>query len=404
MLHLLVKPADGGSQAASAQFPLPGWPLFRLGFRPFYLGAAAFALWAVPYWVAGLLGWVRLPSTMPPLLWHAHEMLYGFAVAVIVGFLLTAGKAWTGLATPRGATLAAMAGLWLAARLAAIGAPDAVYALLDMALLPWVAWVLTRVLLKAGNRRNLPLAAILLMLTVANLCFHAAALGWLQIDPLRALHAGLALIVMIECVIAGRVIPAFTMSALPGRPLKVPAALERGALAATAVSLAAWVLLPAHPATAIGFALAALLHAARLGCWQPWRTRARPILWVLHAAYAWLPVGFGLLAGAQLGAVSASAGIHALAVGATAGLIIGMVTRTARGHTGRALKVSRLEVAAYLLVAMAAVARVLLPWLAPAHTAHWWVLAATAWTLAFGLYLWVFTPWLLTTRLDGKDG
>lgn len=404
MLHLSIKGTDVAPQAPSADFPLPGWPLFRLGFRPFYLGAAAFALFAVPYWIAGLLGWVTLPSTMPPLFWHAHEMLFGFAMAVIVGFLLTAGKAWTGLATPRGATLAAMAGLWLAARVAALGAPYAVYALLDIALLPWVAWVLARVLLKAGNRRNLPLVVILLLMATANLMFHAAVLGWLRVDPLRALHAGLALIVMIECVIAGRVIPAFTMSALPGRQLKVPAGLERSTLAVTAVSLAAWVLLPAHPATAVGLALAALLHLARLWHWQPWRTRARPILWVLHAAYAWLPVGFGLLAWAQVGGVAASAGIHALAVGATAGLIIGMVTRTARGHTGRALKVSRLEVAAYLLVAGAAVARVLLPTLAPAHTTHGLVLAASTWAIAFALYLWVFTPWLLSSRLDGKDG
>lgn len=404
MLHLLSKRPDGVTQAPSADFPLPGWPLFRLGFRPFYLGAAAFALLAVPYWIAGLLGWVTLPSTMPPLLWHAHEMLYGFAVAVIVGFLLTAGKAWTGLGTPRGATLATMAGMWLAARLTALGAPYTVYALLDMAVLPWVAWVLTRVLLKAGNLRNLPLVAILLLLATANGGFHAAVLGWLDIDPLRALHAGLALVVMIECVIAGRVIPAFTMSALPGRQLKVPLWLERSTLAVTAASLAAWVLLPANLVTALGFAAAALLHAARLWHWQPWRTRARPILWVLHAAYAWLPVGFGLLAWAQLGGVAAAVGIHALAVGATAGLIIGMVTRTARGHTGRALKVSRLEVAAYLLVAGAAVARVLLPWAAPAHTATWLVVAASAWAIAFALYLWVFTPWLLSSRLDGKDG
>ena len=383
---------------------LRGWPLLRLGFRPFYIGATAFAAFAVPLWLALFLGQLSLNLSIEPLLWHAHEMLFGFAVAVIVGFLLTAGKAWTGLATPRGATLAAMAGLWLAARLAAAGAPYTVYALLDLALLPWVALVLIRVLLKAGNRRNLPLGAILLLLATANLSFHAAVLGWLAIDPLRALHAGLALVVMIECVIAGRVIPAFTMSALPGRQLKVPAWLERSTLAATALSLAAWVLLPANPVTAAGFAAAALLHAARWWHWQPWRTRARPILWVLHAAYAWLPFGFLLLATAQVGGAAASAGIHALAVGATAGLIIGMVTRTARGHTGRLLKVSRLEVAAYLLVACAAVARVLLPLVAPAHTADWLVLAAAAWATAFALYLWVFTPWLLSSRLDGKDG
>jgi uncharacterized protein involved in response to NO len=405
MLHVSINPQElQASPRSSEHFPLPGWPLLRLGFRPFYLGAAWFALLAVPYWVAGLLGWLALPSTMPPLLWHAHEMLFGFAVAVIVGFLLTAGKAWTGLATSRGTTLAAMAGLWLAARLSAVWAPYPLYAALDMALLPWVAWVLARVLWKAGNRRNLPLVGILLLLATANLAFHAAAMGWLDDAALRALHAGLALVVMIECVIAGRVIPAFTMSALPGRQLKVPPGLERSTLVVTALSLAAWVLLPASLFTATCLAAAALLHAGRLWHWQPWRTRARPILWVLHAAYAWLPIGLVLLALSQVGAVAASAGIHALAVGATAGLVIGMITRTTRGHTGRALRVSRLEVAAYLLVAGAAVARVLLPLLVPAHTTAWLALAAAAWSLAFAFYLWRFTPWLLSSRLDGKDG
>lgn len=392
------------ARAPSMEFPLPGWPLFRLGFRPFYLGAAAFAALAVPYWVAALLGVAALPATMPPLLWHAHEMLFGFAVAVIVGFLLTAGKAWTGLYTPRGATLAVMAAIWLAARLAALGAPYAVYALLDALLLPWVAGVLLRVLWKSGNRRNLPLGAVVVLLASSNLAFHAATLGWFSIDPLRALHAGLALIVTIECVIAGRVIPAFTMSALPGRQLQTPPWLERAALATTALSLAAWVLLPVNPVTAAGLSLAALLHTLRLWHWQPWRTKARPILWVLHMAYAWLPLGFALLAAAQMGFVSTSAGIHALAVGATAGLIIGMITRTARGHTGRPLKASRLEVTAYLLVLAAAVVRVALPMLAPAFAADALIAAAVAWALAFTLYLWRFGPWLVASRLDGKDG
>lgn len=385
--------------------PLPqGLPLLRLGFRPFYLGAAAYGMLAVPLWIALLLGQVSLNLTVSPLLWHAHEMLFGFAVAVIVGFLLTAGKAWTGLATPRGAMLGALAGLWLAARLAAVFAPYALYAALDLLLLPLVATILITVLLRAGNRRNLPLGGILLLLTVANAAFHAAVLGFIDIVPVRALHAGLALVVMIECVIARRVIPAFTMSALPGVKLQVPPALEQATLATTALGLALWVLAPPNAFTAVALGAAALLHVQRLWRWQPLRTRARPILWVLHAAYAWLPVGLVLLAMAQLGAVGVSAGIHALAVGVTGGLIIGMVTRTARGHTGRLLKVSRLEVAAYLLVASAAVARVLLPLLAPQHIVIWLVVAAAAWGLAFALYLFVFAPWLMATRLDGKDG
>lgn len=385
--------------------PAPrGWPLLRLGFRPFYLGAALYGMLAVPLWIAMLLGQVSLNLNVSPVLWHAHEMLFGFTVAVIVGFLLTAGKAWTGLATPRGAVLAAIAGLWLAARLAAVFAPYAVYAVLDLLLLPLVATILITVLLRAGNRRNLPLGAILLLLTVANAVFHGAVMDVVDIAPVRALHAGLALVVMIECVIAGRVIPAFTMSALPGVPLKAPRALEQATLGITALGLALWVLAPPNAFTAAALGAAALLHAVRLWRWKPLRTRARPILWVLHAAYAWLPVGLVLLAMSQIGAVGVSAGIHALAVGATGGLIIGMVTRTARGHTGRPLQASRLEVAAYLLVAGTAVARVLLPLLAPQYFVAWLVAAAAAWGLAFALYLLVFAPWLLAPRLDGKDG
>jgi uncharacterized protein involved in response to NO len=405
LAHTMTTVLTPLAAAPPAAAPAPrGWPLLRLGFRPFYLGAAAFGMLAVPLWVALLLCQVALKLTLSPMLWHAHEMLFGFAVAVIVGFLLTAGKAWTGLATPRGAGLGALAGLWLAARLAAVLAPYAVYAALDLLLLPLVAALLIAVLLRAGNRRNLPLGAILLLLTVANAAFHAAVLGVIDIDPVRALHAGLALVVMIECVIAGRVIPAFTMSALPGVKLQAPRRLEQATLATTAFGLALWVLAPPNAYTAAVLAAAALLHAQRLWRWQPLRTRARPILWVLHAAYAWLPVGLVLLAMAQLGAVGVSAGIHALAVGATGGLIIGMVTRTARGHTGRPLQVSRLEVAAYLLVTGAAVARVVLPLLAPQHIVVWLVAAAAAWGLAFALYLYVFTPWLLAPRLDGKDG
>jgi len=391
--------------APAASYPPPrGWPVLRLGFRPFYLGAALFAALAIPLWIALLLGAVSLPLPVSPLLWHAHEMLFGFAAAVIVGFLMTAGKAWTGLATPRGGFLAALALLWLAARLAAVLAPYTLYAVLDLLLLPLVAAVLVELLLRAGNRRNLPLGAMLLLLSLANLAFHLAVLGLIDIPAMRALHGGLALVVMIECVMAGRVVPAFTMSALPGLKLQVPRRLEAATLATTALALALWVLAPPGPATAAAFAVAAALHGLRLWHWRPLRTRARPILWVLHAAYAWVPIGFALLALAMAGLIGVSAGVHALAVGATGGLIIGMITRTARGHTGRPLQASRPEVLAYLLVMGAAVVRVLLPLVAPQHVAASLVAAALAWSAAFGIYLFVYAPWLVTTRLDGKDG
>ena len=389
---------------ATATHPEWGWPVLRLGFRPFYLGAAAFALISIPLWLLMWSGATTLQPSLAPLLWHAHEILYGFAVAVIVGFLLTAVRAWTGLDTPRGPLLGALALLWLAARIAALGGPYVVYAVLDLALLPVVAVVLLRVLLRANNKRNLPLAGILVLLALVNLAFHLSVLGLIDWPALHILYAALALIVMIECVIGGRVIPFFTTSATPGLKLKLSPRFDYAVLAITALALLTWVARAQGPWNVAVLALAALLQLLRQLRWAPQKTWRRPILWILHLAYAWIPLGLALLALAQAGLVAESAGVHALGVGATGGLIIGMITRTARGHTGRALKVGPLEIAAYALMMVAALVRVLGPLLAPQALATALNVAAGAWCLAFGLYLLQYGPWLLAARADGKDG
>ena len=381
-----------------------GWPLLRLGFRPFYLGAAGFALLSVPFWLLMWSGMLSQQPVLPPLLWHAHEILYGFAIAVIVGFLLTAGKAWTGLPTPRGPSLGALTLLWLAARIAALGAPYVVYAVLDLALLPIAAFILLRVLWRAKSRRNLPLGGILMLLALVNLAFHLSALGLIDWPALYALYAALALIVMIECVIGGRVIPLFTANVTPGLKIKSWPQFERVVLGVTAAALLAWVAQLQGAWVVALLALAAVLQAWRLLRWAPWVTLTRPILWILHAAYAWIPIGLALLALAQAGVLAPTLGIHALGVGATGGLIIGMITRTARGHTGRPLKVGGLEAAAYALMMLAALLRVLAPLVAPSALPSALTLAASAWSLAFLLYLFQYGPWLLRTRADGKDG
>jgi uncharacterized protein involved in response to NO len=383
---------------------LQGLPVLRLGFRPFYPCAALFAALAIPLWIAAFLGHLPLNPAVPPLLWHAHEMLFGFAIAVIVGFLMTAGKAWTGLATPRGAFLGGLVLLWLAARIAALLAPYPLYALLDGMFLPIVAVIFLELLLRARNRRNLPLAGILILLSLSNVAFHLAVSHSLAISPLSPLHAGLALIIMIECVMAGRVIPAFTQSATPGLKLTANPKLELATLLLTALGLALWVFAPPGWITLVALAGAAGLHLHRQWQWHPLVTRDRPILWILHAAYAWIPLGLALLALAQLAVVPVSAGLHALAVGATGGLIIGMITRTARGHTGRTLKVSGPEVMAYALVMLAAMLRVLLPLVSPDLLSISLIGAAFAWMVAFTIYLVIYTPWLMRTRLDGRDG
>ena len=312
------------SEAKTASPLPPGWPLLRLGFRPFYIGGALLAALITPLWVAMFLGQLQVATNLPPLLWHAHEMLFGFVIAIIVGFLMTAGKAWTGLATPRGASLGALVLVWLAARMASVVGPYALYAALDMALLPIVAIIMAVVVVRSRNYRNLPLSVMLALLASANVAFHLAVSGVLNIKALTPLYAGLALIVMIECVIAGRVIPAFTMAVNPGVKLLANPWVERLALATTGVGLLMWVVAPASLIGAVVLALAGALHIKRLLGWRSRLALKRPILLVLHVAYAWIPLGLWLLALAQIGQVSVSTGVHALAVGATGGLIIGM--------------------------------------------------------------------------------
>lgn len=384
--------------------PPTGWPLLRLGFRPFYLGGALVAALMVPLWLLLFLGKLTFTPAVSPLLWHAHEMLFGFATAVVVGFLMTAGKNWTGLDTPRGPLLGALVLLWLAARLASLFGSALVYAVLDVALLPLVALIFASLLWRAKNVRNMPLALVLLLLATANGLFHLAALGVLDINPMTTLYAALALITVIETVIAGRVVPMFTKNVTPGLTLMTSDWRERVTLALTVLGLAMWVLLPANAVSAVVLALAGVAQALRLWSWRPGVTMNRPILWILHLSYAWIALALVLLALAQMGWLPASAGVHALGLGATGGLIIGMVTRTARGHTGRPIIASKPEVAMYVLVMLATMCRVLASSLLIQHYSLLLMLATTAWSLAFALYLWVFTPWLMATRLDGKDG
>ena len=392
------------SDKPQAAAVLPGWPVLRLGFRPFYLVSALLACLSVPVWAAAFLGYFELRLNLSPLLWHGHEMLFGFAAGVVAGFLLTAVKAWTGQETARGPLLGALALLWVAARLAVLVAPYPVFMALDMALLPAVAAVLLRVLIKAGNKRNIPLVSLLVLMALANLAFHLSVLGAIAVPALAPLYAQLALIIMVVCVMTGRVVPMFTKNVTPGLVINVSPRFERTLLAMTAATLALWVLGAPAPLVGVLSMAAAVLHALRLWKWHPQVTAKRPILWILHASYAWMPIGFALLALAQWGLLGVSLAVHAFAVGVIGGLIIGMITRTARGHTGRPLQASRAEVVAYALVLLAAVARVLVPALQPAWYAHAVEAAACLWAVAFAMYLAIYTPWLTQTRLDGKDG
>lgn len=390
-------------QAGPAPRPR-AFALFRLGFRPFYLLAALFAAATVPLWLAQFAGALPAPSAYPAMLWHAHEMAFGFALAVIVGFLLTAARVWTGLPTPSGWPLAGLAAVWLAARAFNYFGPSPAAMLADAAflLLPMISLAL--VLVKARSYRNLFVLVVLTAFLLANTLFHLAVAGRLAFAPMTAVHFFLYTVVMLIGVIGGRVIPSFTANALPGVRQYRSRWLDALALAGTAVALLLVLLAaPAGP-TIAACAAAAALQAARLAGWNPWAARRQALLWILHVSYAWIPIGLVLLACGVAGRLPMAAGIHALTIGAIGGLIIGMITRTALGHTARPLKAGRIEVAAYVLVQAAVLLR-LAPVLAPALAyLPWTIASAGAWSLAFAAYFAKYAPMLASPRLDGRDG
>ena len=378
-----------------------GFALFALGFRPFYLLAAAFAAVAVPAWVLMLAG--RLPLPLPGYLWHAHEMLLGFSTAAVTGFLFTAGRNWTGIMTPSGARLAGLAAVWVAGRIAMLSGPGLLAALVDLAFLPLVALALGRVLIQAENTRNYFLVGLLAAWTVANLWFHLAVAGLIGGDPLRALLLALGVIVLFLTVIGGRVIPMFTQSALRGVQPWQHARLNHAAIGFTGLALALWAIVPGPVGASVAL-LATLLQAVRCWGWRPWATRRTPLLWVLHLGHLWVPVGLLLVALAQLGLVAESAAVHGLAIGAIAGVIIGMMTRTARGHTARPLAAGGVEIFAYAALQGAVLLRVSTLLAFPALATGGTHLAATLWALAFAAYFARYLPWLLRPRPDGKPG
>lgn len=380
-----------------------GFALFALGFRPFYLLAAVFAALSVPLWAlqfSGVLGDAYLAGPV----WHAHEMLFGFALAVIVGFLFTAGRNWTNQATPTGVPLAGLALLWLAARVLVLTPFGVAAALANVAFPLAAAAALAQPFIRAGNRRNYFFIGLLVLMGVAAGVVHAAQLGWVSWPAGAGIAVGLDVVLFIVAVMAGRVVPMFTNNGVPGVQATRHARVEQLALGSVlALPVVDALGIAGLPVVVIA-GVGALAHTARWALWQPWRTWRVPLVWVLHLAYAWVPVHLGLRAAAGLGAVWPSLATHALTVGAIGGLVIGMMTRTARGHTGRPLKADRWEVACYVLVAAAAVVRVGLPLLAPGETVHAALVSALLWSAGFGLYALRYWPVLSRPRVDGRPG
>jgi uncharacterized protein involved in response to NO len=317
--------------------PAPGFALWALAFRPFYLLASVFAALSVGLWSLQFTGWLPRPY-LPAPIWHAHEMIFGFALAVVVGFLFTAGRNWSNQPTPTGWPLVALAALWLAARVLVLTPFGWAAAIVNAAFPLAAAVALAIPFFRAGNRRNYFFVALLVVLACATLSVHLEQLGVVHLPAAVGIQAALDVILFIVAVMTGRVVPMFTNNGIPGAGASHRHWLEKLALGAIVVLLTADLLSAGGVVLAALASAAAAVHLARWLLWRPWKTLRTPLVWVLHAAYLWIPVHLTLRAAAALGWVPASPATHALTVGAIGGMIIGMITRTARGHTGRPLR------------------------------------------------------------------
>ena len=384
------------------------WPaVLGFGFRPFFLLAGIHAAIAIPVWLILLQGLGSIASPIPPLAWHAHEMLFGFIVAAVAGFLLTAVPSWTESRGYAGAPLLGLTLLWIAGRLVTtlpLGLPAMMIALIDLAFIPILMLTVLPALIRSGNRRNFVFIGMLATLFAANLHFYLA--GAATIEPLLL---GINIILLMVAMVGGRTLPAFTSSGLKQRGIDIKIrrypALDMAALMATLAVVIVDVLFPGTIFAALAAAVAAVLLALRMARWQGQRTLHDPIIWVLHVAYAWLPVGLILKAAWLFGAPIPSASwLHALTAGAYSTMILAIMSRATLGHTGRELVASGPVVIAYYLIGAAALMRVFGPMLFADAWRFWMIASGSLWSLAFMLFVVVYAPILCSPRADGRAG
>jgi len=384
-------------------------PLFRLGFRPFFLGAGLFAIVGMSFWMAAYTFSLSvLPSHLPPMVWHAHEMIYGYTFAVLAGFLLTAIRNWTDIPTIRGGRLFAVFLLWALARCSSLlpGQSALILAgMLDGLFAVFLCLALAAPILQAKQWPQLGIIGKVLVLMIGNALYYLGIAAILPNGVQVGLSLGLYTILSLIFVLARRVLPMFLARALgqtvqvknhswvDGSSLPLFVAFVIADLFLESAVWAAW----------LALALCAV-HGLRLWGWYRPGLWQKPLLWVLYVAYAWIVFGFGLKWAVWAVDISPSLAIHAWATGGIGLMTLGMMARVSLGHTGRnVLEPPTLVGPLFLIMVGSACLRVLFPLFWPALEHLWVGCSQGLWIAAFSLFVILYAPILLQPSLESEE-
>ena len=380
-----------------------GPALLSYGFRPFFLFGALWAAFAVILWLPMLSGHLILPSTLTPLEWHIHELVYGYVPAIVAGFLLTAVPNWTGRLPVVGLRLAMLFSIWIAGRLAnlfSVWIGSVLAAAVDLSFLAILGLVIAREIVAGKSARNLKVLAGVALLLTGNALFHLESVA--GIGDGYGTRLGIAATILLIMLIGGRIIPSFTRNWLvrfgPGRLPAPFGNFDVLVMVASGLALASWVIALQAATTAVLAVAAAVLNIVRLGRWTGYRTAIEPLVLILHLAFAFIPVGFLLLGLAiqQPGTISPSGALHAWTAGAIGVMTLAVMTRASLGHTGQALIATHSIQFVYLAVVAAALSRIAADFDILREPMLY--LAAFAWILAFSGFVLIFARPMLQRR------